>query len=454
VKFPESFKETAARYVKYGTLAAAGIFFFAFMEQRAGLERCFDRERYLAWPRRLKTVYQGNLYFSLLVIEGLLVGFAVLLQLSDHFFHFTHFATMGTLNRWALRWGWLALPLVVLLLPIVVSFVYDLFRAFFSPGLGLPVFAKTWPRSKRFVTVLLARFPRLSSFTPSRAVVAAAAVTAFGLALSLGYYPALAAQISPKEVFDAYERLARPNEPLAMLGRGRAGAASYYAGRDVPTFTSAGPAFEWLTQGEERRWLVIRSSDLPQLNSLYRRRERPPRNLPVLDARSSEILLVSNRLLATEKNQNPFSKWLLESTPQPSRKVDANLGGQLTTLGWDVRTLDGKSAGVVAPGKTYEFVIYYRVDAPISGNWETFVHIDGFKRRYNADHKTLEGKYPLHLWQPGDFIADVHEFALEPNFTPGNYEVFYGLFIASRRLEIKSGSHRDNRIMAGSLTVR
>jgi hypothetical protein len=290
----------------------------------------------------------------------------------------------------------------------------------------------------------------------TRAVAAVLAVVGFGAVMSLGYYPALAAQISPKEVFDAYKKLAKGGEQLGLLGVG-AGSASYYAGRDVPTFSTNTSAFTWLTEKPERRWLVIRSSDLPQLNSMYRgsAAERgAAANLPVLDARSSEILLVSNRLEPSEKNGNPFDSWIVAEPPAVSHPLNANLGGQLDAVGWDVTTLAGARVDAVVPGKAYHFRIYWKVVAPISGNWETFIHIDGFQRRFNGDHPTLEGKYPFHLWRVGDTMVDIYTFSLEPNFTPGDYQVYYGLYIGSRRLEVKRGAQNDNRLDGGKLRVR
>jgi len=108
----------------------------------------------------------------------------------------------------------------------------------------------------------------------------------------------------------------------------------------------------------------------------------------------------------------------------------------------------------VVPGKPYEFVIYYKVVASISGTWETFIHIDGYQRRFNADHKTLDNKYPFHLWRVGDYMVDVTTFTLEPNFTPGDYHVFYGLFMGDRRLDVKRGAQNENRLEAGALRVQ
>jgi len=425
-RFPESFKETATRLVKYGTLGMIGAFFLSFMERQEESDRRFDREEYLRWPRQLRTLYSGNLMFGFLVAEAALVGFAVLSWLSKTQFHWKQFESMGPIARQSAQWGYLLLPVAVLVAPIAALLGRDLARWFFA---RVPV---------------------------TRAVAAALAVVGFGAVMSLGYYPALAAQISPKEVFDAYKRLAKGGEQLGLLGVG-AGSASYYAGRDVPTFSTVTTAFTWLSEKPERRWLVSRSSDLPQLNSMYRgsvKERGASGNLPVLDARSSEILLVSNQLLPGEKNENPFDSWVLDQPPHIGHPLNANLGGQLDAIGWDVTTLEGERVDAVVPGKRYHFVIYWKVVAPISGNWETFIHIDGFQRRFNGDHQTLEGKYPFHLWRVGDTMADIYTFSLEPNFTPGDYQVFYGLFIGSRRLDVKRGAQNDNRLDAGRLRVR
>src|SRR6185436_3122676 len=142
-----------------------------------------------------------------------------------------------------------------------------------------------------------------------------------------------------------------------------------------------------------------------------------------------EILLASNVLLPGEANRNPLDTYVLDEAPRPAHPVDGNFGDQLDVLGWDLFGPDGKPVASAVPGRPYEFRIYYKVVQSISGNWETFVHIDGFQRRFNGDHPTLDGKYPFHLWRVGDYIVDPHTITLEPNFTPGEYNVYFGLFI-------------------------
>ena len=56
-----------------------------------------------------------------------------------------------------------------------------------------------------------------------------------------------------------------------------------------------------MSGGGKRRFLAIRAEELAKLNQLYRARN-PGQNLPILDARSSQILLVASSLEGDEKN--------------------------------------------------------------------------------------------------------------------------------------------------------
>jgi len=421
--FPDSFRVAAERWLSAGTLIVCGAFFFLLQERSNSQQPRFDWDEYRVWPRVLRELWAGNLLFSLVVFEAALVGLSALGWLSQRVHTLGKLEALGTVQRTWASAAAVALP-ALLALPLLLTLARDAFRTLFDPELG--------------------RF--------SRAQAALIACVGFGLCLSLGYYPALAAQISPKQVFDAYQRQAKPGEELGLLGTGTA-SATYYAGRNVSSFDTAGRAFEWLMASSGRRWLVTRQAELANLNALYRAHEDPPRNLPVLDSSSSEIVLVSNQL-AGAANQNPLDPYVLERAPKPTHTLNANLGDKLDVLGWDTLDRDGHPVATVEAGRRYEFVIYYRVVQPISGSWETFIHIDGFQRRFNGDHPILAGKYPFNLWHSGDFIADRSELALEPNFGPGKYRVYFGLYSGNRRLEVRRGRAEENRLEAGFLDVR
>jgi hypothetical protein len=292
---------------------------------------------------------------------------------------------------------------------------------------------------------------RRSWLTRSQGVLGVA--TLVGLVGSVRFYPAVSRQLAPKHVFERYRELGRADEPLGMLGEASA-SARYQAGARAETLASLASAFDWLEAGGSsgpRRWLLVRSADLPELNARFREQHRL--NLPVLDARSSELLLVSNRTRPGERDQSPLAGLVLNEPPRPQHPLYAVLGKKLEVLGYAVLGADGQPRERISPATAYRFVIYYRVLAPLSGRWQTLVHIDGLQRRFKADHVPLAGKYPLSYWREGDVLVDSTELLLEPNFSPGEYQLYFGLFIGERRLEVSEGPSADDRVVAGTLEI-
>jgi 4-amino-4-deoxy-L-arabinose transferase-like glycosyltransferase len=275
-----------------------------------------------------------------------------------------------------------------------------------------------------------------------------------GFVLCFSYYPALANQLSPKEVFESYEHGHKEGEPLALFGVGGRTAA-YYAGGQPASFSDTQTAYGWLMGGGgTKRFLAMKSEELPKLNELYRERVQPRQNLPVIDARSSQIVLVASAI-GDEKNQNPLDEILLPQRPNPQHKLDVNMEDKLEVLGYDITDGSGHFVDSIAPGRKYRMRTYYRVLAPVTTEWEAFIHIDGFHRRHNGDHKPMDGKYPFSLWLKDDMLVDDYEFGLEPNFSPGPYTLYFGLFVGETRLKVKSGpSDGDNRIDGGTIRVQ
>ncbi len=425
--FPKSFETQSEMILAWAFVLFAGLVALAWFEapepgERRGLVTwAEDRLRgYVEGAREIAAVWAGNLVFVAVVIEAALVGLGAMVFFGRRF-------GWGAVERLPKNFAdasvnlWWILPIVLAAAPIFYVVVRDAFRA----------------------TVAVARVPRALA-TVFGALLA-------GGALSFGYYPALAAQLSPKEAFETLSRLSGPGEPLGLLGV-RARAAAYYGPGSVTSFGDPTRAFQWLTEGgNERRWLLFKAEDLPRLNSLFRRHHG--KNLPVLDGRSSQILLASNAP-GGAPDQNPLASVVLDTPPRPSHPVDASFRGELTVLGWDVVDARGTVVDSVVPQTPYHIRFYYRVEEPVSGNWKAFLHIDGFGRRYNGDHAVLDGRYPMSLWNPGDVVVDDLVFQLEPNFLPGDYTVFFGFFSGETRYAVTRGSAQENRVIGGPLRVR
>jgi 4-amino-4-deoxy-L-arabinose transferase-like glycosyltransferase len=280
-----------------------------------------------------------------------------------------------------------------------------------------------------------------------------------GLMLCVLYFPALANQLSPKEIFESYERLHSSGEPLALLGVGGKTSA-YYAGGQPASFTDTAAGFNWLVASgtnsqSQRRFLATKADDLPKMNQLYRERSQPRTNVPVIDGRSSQILLLASRLAPGEASQNTLDKIVLQAPPDPQHKLNVNMEDKLEVLGYDITDQGGHLIDYIAPGRKYRMRTYYRVLAPVTTEWEAFIHIDGYHRRHNGDHKPMDGKYPLGLWLKDDLLVDDYEIGLEPNFTPGTYTLYFGLFSGDTRLKVKSGPQDgENRIDGGPIRVQ
>nr|MBP9111630.1 hypothetical protein [Polyangiaceae bacterium] len=278
--------------------------------------------------------------------------------------------------------------------------------------------------------------------------------TVAGTILSGAYYPALANQVSPKEVFETFERLHQSGEQLGLLGVGGRTAA-YYAGGEPPTFTDSVSAYKWLVAAPagQRRFLAVNSGELKRLNRSYR--EQFHINVPVVDGRSGQILLVASSLKDGEKSTNALNRWVLASAPKPHRTLNVNLNDQMRVLGYDLVDAAGRTVSDVMPGKEYHMKTYYQILAPMTQDWQAFIHVDGFQRRHNGDHQPLNGDYPMSLWLKDDIIMDDHKFKLEPNFSTGDYTLYFGFFVGETRLQVKEGpSDGQNRINGGALRVR
>ncbi|MRG93223.1 glycosyltransferase family 39 protein [Polyangium spumosum] len=424
--FPKSFEATSKTLVRLSAMAFAGLVAIAWFEGRTDKPGAFSRwidglvDDYRRVGKELAAVWNGNLVFGAVVVEAALVGLGAMLFLGTRL----GWASVLKLPRNFIDAGlnlWWAVPLVIALAPISLVALRDGFRA----ALGLT-------KLPRGAGVLLAAL-------------------AAGAVLSFGYYPALAAQLSPKEVFDAYARLQKPGEPLGLLGVRARSIAYYHQGGEVAQFNDPAEAFAWLTEGKDRRWLIVRADELPRLNSLHRKHAGT--NLFVLDARSSQILLVSSDL-GGQRNENPLGAMVLDEPPPELHKVDAAFEDQLEVLGWEVRDGAGRVVDSVVPQRKYHMRFYYRVASPILGNWKAFLHIDGFQRRYNGDHAVLDGKYAMNLWQPNDIVVDDYVFELEPNFTPGDYTIYFGFFSGDTRFRVVRGPNHENRVIGGALRVR
>ena len=197
-------------------------------------------------------------------------------------------------------------------------------------------------------------------------------------------------------------------------------------------------------------WLAFRADDLAQLNRAYR--QRANRHLFVADATSTSTLLATNMPIAGRENQNYLADAVLDEAPTPQHPVGANFDHRIELIGYDLDLPNGRTVG---PGQAFTVTWYWRALAPVPGNYQIFLHVDGAGQRLNGDHEPVAGRYPVRLWDEGDIVVDRQEMRVPANFPPGTYTFFIGFYAGESRLDVVSGPADEvDRVRAGNLIVR
>ncbi len=413
----------------------------------------FRKEEYLGWAQRVRTAQDGNVAFLLILLETALVTLAGLVWAAEHGVSMPRLQQLPRQIRSLILVAWALLPAAVLLLPLGVLTLRDLSRLLFDRV--IPVL---WPQPCGSVSspcggIAAASRAERRVGVASRVLVLTVSLVLSGLCMSLGNGPALSEGLSPKQAFLAYARIARPGEPVAILGL-RANTAHYYIGMSPPVFEEASSAIDWMIGGRTRRFMIMDVDYLPSANAAFRARGERARNLPVLEIPSARVLLLASDLPAGTSNRNPLLDVVPDHAPSPGHRLTARLGASLQVLGWDVAKPDGSPAEPLHPGNGYELRLYYRVLDAIGLDWKTFVHVEGQGRRINLDHDTLADRYPMSHWQAGDYVVDRHPFRLESGTAPGGYHLYFGLFRGERRMDVTRGPEQDDRVVGGALMVR
>jgi hypothetical protein len=112
-----------------------------------------------------------------------------------------------------------------------------------------------------------------------------------------------------------------------------------------------------------------------------------------------------------------------------SHPIDANLGGLIRLIGYDI------NARRAWPGGRVSVTLYWQAQAPISEDYHVFVHIEGDEKTGSkpgiwgqADGRPVCWTYPTYDWRPGQIIADQHAITVNPGTSPGDYPVLIGMY--------------------------
>ena len=217
--------------------------------------------------------------------------------------------------------------------------------------------------------------------------------------------------------------------------------------------------------------MVLPKDEFSSVNQAFRK-QNGGRSIPVIDDRSSHLVLVSSSLDADEENRNWIASHLKRiddlETYDGFRSAKVNFDDKIHLEG--MRTWKT----VYNRGKKLKLSFYFRVSAAVGRSYKVFVHVDksGGANRIGADHwvlnlpgnekeKNCVGCFRTDHWMVGDIVEDTFEVDIPIGTSAGPHKVWMGLYEpgSGKRMKVKgfdklSVEHDGgNRVKVGSITV-
>ncbi len=308
---------------------------------------------------------------------------------------------------------------------------------------------------------------RLLERPVTRGILLAGVFTLFAIMTLFSYIPQATYHFSQRHIFESYLESSSPEEPLVGYQIPKNRNALYL--RDIKTLSSSRELIDAMRQ-DSRFFGVIPRSKLAQVNMTVR--QQLERNINVLNADSSKLVLISNKLDEGQQDQNFIASQIIDPTNtlpdeiqhpvkfenESGQSVHPTFDQQLEFLGYSLNK-PGARQGDQAPlyhwGDEIELTMYFRVKARVPGNQQFFVHIDTAGNRLHGDHYPLGGDFPTNTWLPGDIVKDTHTIPVENYSKVGNYTLNFGFYVGKNRMKIAppKAHRKDNRMTIGAIRV-
>lgn len=316
-------------------------------------------------------------------------------------------------------------------------------------------------------------------------IVFAASVAAFALVLTFGVNPELSRHLSQKHIVDTWKKASR-KDPGKLY---RHGAFTSKGSEDSNFYTSGLEEIESRSevtkmlggQQQPRTFFLLPTRQFSEINSAWRDVNKG-RGLPVLDDRSSRIVLATSRLAADEPDRN----WLARATLTPDEfKALTEKGSATYDKDIDVTSVNFEDSleligfkiepQAVTRGTNPTMKFFYRVHRKVSKSYRVFMHVDrvGSSTRIHGDHWILNlvpesedqddciGCYATNHWKAGDVIVDTYVLKVPIGSPAGDYDVWMGLYVpGGSRMKVKSIDENkvkndgSDRVRIGRMTVR
>jgi hypothetical protein len=305
--------------------------------------------------------------------------------------------------------------------------------------------------------------------------VAVLTAVVFGGVLAHHLVPVLSKHLSFKPLLQSYTKFARHGEKIGRY-KVEAQGAGFYTRHAMVDLPSPDRVATFL-RSAERVFALVSTTDLAALDATLKVGNV---NYFVVDGSSSRFLLLSNRLEAGEKDENPLKKdvWMAPQLPRvvagppgpngeptqkpewPPQPAPWKWRIPMSTMFEDAIELVGADfpPSIRRPG-SIPLTLYFRVHKKPKPGFRVFVHFDApGEPRLLGDHALLNGTFPTDYWLPGEYIRDTYDVEVPLMTTPaGKYTLLVGFWPGGegKRLRITSG-HNDggDRTQVGFIEIK
>lgn len=348
---------------------------------------------------------------------------------------------------------------------------------------GLVVLLHFWDRVAGTLGRLLGRkrfeaadrwFDSLQTVRVQKVVFCFGAVL-FGLTMLAVVHPELSRHLSQKHIVDTWKKAAEI-EPGKLY---RHGAFSTKGSDDSNFYTSGLDEIQsrndvttMLGDSSTRTFFLLPTRQFSEINSAWRD-VTGKRGLPVLDDRSSRIVLATSRLASTESDRNWLAKATMtraefDALPDVER-FSVNFEDSLEIVGFKI------TPQAITRGTNPELKVFYQVNKRVSKSYRVFMHVDrvGASTRIHGDHWILNlvpesedqddciGCYATNHWKKGDIIVDTYTLSVPIGSPSGDYDIWMGLYVpGGNRMKVKSWDESkirndgSDRVRIGRMTIR
>jgi hypothetical protein len=110
--------------------------------------------------------------------------------------------------------------------------------------------------------------------------------------------------------------------------------------------------------------------------------------------------------------------------------------------------------GPLHAGQVLTVSLYWRTDREIDARLKVFVHLqDAAHNRVAGNDQTPGDVRPTTDWVPGEYVADVHAFALPAELAPGDYHLLVGLYDEGNLQRVPLDDGKDALTLETPITV-